>query len=209
VSESMSLNTHTHSPLITMSFIVLLYLRVWAISGQSRRLAVFLVGNLVVSFALLANTSNLSLIFSQVVFGVSIVMLILYIKDGECEYPDTQCVLNAEPVVCYLIGGPKVTIASGCISRTRGTRDILITLVFALLLYSGISTLPLSFIPSPYADRCFLPAVTGLSVYFGLRFHRISRPGPLLVMFYRDGTIYFVVVVGPYFSQSSSHDFPS
>lgn len=37
-----------------------------------------------------------------------------------------------------------------------------------------------------------------LCVYFGVRYYRESKPGPLLVVFYRDGTVYFVVVVGSY-----------
>jgi hypothetical protein len=39
-------------------------------------------------------------------------------------------------------------------------------------------------------------AVMVLCVYFGVRYYRASKPGPLLVVFYRDGTLYFVVVVG-------------
>ncbi|KAH6867639.1 hypothetical protein BKA70DRAFT_1579324 [Coprinopsis sp. MPI-PUGE-AT-0042] len=72
--------------------------------------------------------------------------------------------------------GPMTTIGSGCITHSRGTKDYLITLVFALLLYSGLT-------------------VMVLCVYFGVRYYRASKPGPLLVVFYRDGTLYFVVVV--------------
>ena len=33
-----------------------------------------------------------------------------------------------------------------------------------------------------------------LCLWFGVRYYRVSKPGPLLVVFYRDGTLYFVVV---------------
>ena len=35
-----------------------------------------------------------------------------------------------------------------------------------------------------------------LCVYFGIGHYRIAKPGPLLVAFYQDGTIYFIVVAG-------------
>ncbi|KAH6906570.1 hypothetical protein BKA70DRAFT_411520 [Coprinopsis sp. MPI-PUGE-AT-0042] len=117
---------------------MILYLRVWAISGQSRKLGAFLIGNLIA------------------VFSAGVVCISLYLSAGEW--------------------GPMTTIGSGCITHSRGTKEYLITLVFALLLYSGLT-------------------VMVLCVYFGVRYYRASKPGPLLVVFYRDGTLYFVVVV--------------
>ncbi|KAH6903093.1 hypothetical protein BKA70DRAFT_1303225 [Coprinopsis sp. MPI-PUGE-AT-0042] len=114
---------------------VLLYLRLYALSGRKRWALILLACNVTFS-SLLAN-----------------IVLVLFVARGTW--------------------GKEVEGVSGC--RTIHASNLLVVMGYTTLLYSGLTAMV-------------------LSIFFGVRAYWASRRSPLLQVFYRDGTFYFIVL---------------
>ncbi|KAG2019750.1 hypothetical protein CC2G_005161 [Coprinopsis cinerea AmutBmut pab1-1] len=124
---------------------VILYFRVYAISGRGRIIKYFLMVN-----AVFVLVSTMSLVGTY----LSLLGTFTGASDG------------------LVMGCPTHPTVSG------KPHDHLITISFAILLYSGM-------------------AMMVLSVYYGLRrYWRSLKRSPLVKVFYRDGTVYFIALAG-------------
>ncbi|KAH6902700.1 hypothetical protein BKA70DRAFT_1304272, partial [Coprinopsis sp. MPI-PUGE-AT-0042] len=84
------------------------------------------------------------------------------------------CNVTVGHILCYWVRrGKEVEGVSGC--RTIHASNLLVVMGYTTLLYSGLTAMV-------------------LSIFFGVRAYWASRRSPLLQVFYRDGTFYFIVL---------------
>ncbi|TFK20544.1 hypothetical protein FA15DRAFT_122784 [Coprinopsis marcescibilis] len=124
--------------------------------------------------------------------GMSRPILIFIIVNGTAVVVSTFALLAR--YVTITSWGPKSAFVPGCVGQQR--HGILVTMAYAITLYSGLGR---SFIYDPYSStverqRINATVVAILCVYFGVKLYWRDHPGPIIKIFYRDGTLYFIAL---------------
>jgi hypothetical protein len=110
-----------------------------------------------------------------------------------------SCAFGCHPSLLHdfslLAGGPSEYPSNPYGCYIRKTKNLLAAVSYGILLYSGLGRFTVHAGLEKNAD-CSCLVTMSLSIYFGVRNYWTMRDNPLIRVFYRDGTFYFIVLAG-------------